>query len=124
MIALVFHAIPWLIAGLLLLAAIWEFFIWRERFGSWREGAAISLGAREQRGDVAPRLAYEFAIDGEKHEGLSSYMHDRLPPEGEDVTIYYDPGDPSASEWFNPSMHRFFMLSSAALGLFIIWLAL
>jgi hypothetical protein len=124
MIAAVFYVMPWIIAALLLASALWEYLVWRGRFATWRKARAKSLGERVQRGDVAPRLAYAYAIGGTSHEGLSTYMHDRLPGEGEEVSIYYDPSNPARSEWFNPSMHRFFMLASAALGLLIIWLAI
>ena len=123
MIAYFFAILPWLAAAVLLVCAAWEYLVWRERRANWREVMAISQGERLGRGDLAPRLAWEFELDGKRHQGLSAYMREKLPAKGERIRVYHDPANPDVSEWFDPAMHLYFMLGSAAIGLLIVWLA-
>ena len=124
MLSVLFTILPILLGLLLIAAAVWEFMTWRPRFSAWASGRAKSLGAAKHQGDVGPRLAYEYKIDGKSYEGLSSYMKDGLPEKGEDIDIYYDPRDPAKSEWYDGGMHNFFMYGVGLLGVFVIWLAL
>ena len=124
MISALITLIPVLLGVALVAAAVWEFLTWRTRFSSWSSGRATSLGAVKTRGDVGPHLAYEYNIDGTTYEGRSSYMKDEVPEKGTSVRIYYDPLDPNNSEWYDSSMHKFFMFGAGLIGLFVIWLAL
>lgn len=123
MLSTFFTAVPILLGVVLMLAAGWEFMTWKQRFTGWRGGVATSQGARKIKGDVGPRLAYEYIVDGVNHEGVSSYMRDSLPEKGRKISIYYDPANPSASDWYDAGMHNFFMFGVALLGAFLIWLA-
>ena len=124
MIKMVLDILPLLIAALLIASAIWEFMSWRLKFSNWSHGVGTSLGAVKNKGDVGPRLAYEYSIDGTAYEAQSGYMKDTLPAKGEDIKIYYDPKNPSDSEWYHGSLHRYLMFGSAAIGAFILWLSL
>ena len=124
MIAGLISFLPILVGLALIGAAVWEFMSWRTRFASWSSGSAKSLGAAKARGDVGPHLAYEYNVDGTSYEGRSSYMRDDLPEAGEGVTIYYDPSQPEKSEWYDSSMHQFFMFGVGLLGVLILWLAI
>ncbi len=124
MVKTVLDILPLLVAALLISAAIWEFMSWRSKFANWVHGVATSLGAVKNKGDVGPRLAYEYTIDGTEYTAQSSHMKDTLPAKGEDVTIYYDPKDPANSDWYHGSLHRYLMIGSAGIGAFILWLAL
>ena len=124
MIASIFTIIPVLLGVLLIGAALWEFMSWKTRFDDWKDGMAISLGAVKKRGDVGPHLAYEYKIDGTSYEGRSGYMKDSLPKKGDSLHIYYDPADPSHSEWYDAGMHRFFMFATGLVGAGLIWMAI
>ncbi len=123
MLSALFVLLPILFGLMLVISSIWEYMSWKERFTNWTGGMATSLGPVKEHGDVGPRLAYEYVVDGISYKGRSSYMKDRLPPTGEDIRIYYDPADPQESEWYDGGMHRFFMFGVGLIGLFIIWLA-
>ena len=116
--------LPILLGLLLLAAAIWEFMTWRTRFTDWSNGMGTSLGAAKDHGDVGPRLAYEYNIDGISYKGVSTYMKDALPEKGEGIHIYYDPANPANSEWYDGGMHRFFMFGVGAIGVLVLWLAI
>jgi hypothetical protein len=124
MIAGLFTILPLFLGIMLIAAAAWEFMTWRTRFSDWADGMATSLGAVKNQGDVGPRLAYEYVIDGTAYEGLSVYMNDSLPEKGEGIHIYYDPSNPGNSEWYDGGMHKFFMYGVGLIGVFIVWLAL
>ena len=115
--------LPVLFGLMLIAAAVWEFMTWKSKFSDWSYGGATSMGAIKKHGDVGPRLAYEFNVDGTTYEGISSYMKDILPPKGERIDIYYDPQNPSRSEWYSDGMHKFFMVFSALIGVLVLWLA-
>jgi len=124
MLPTIFTTIPILLAVALIGAAIWEFMSWRSKFSNWVHGVGTSLGAVKQKGDVGPRLAYQYTIDGTEYEALSGYMKNSLPAKGEAIRIYYDPKDPSRSEWYNGGMHRYLMLGSLGIAAFILWLSI
>jgi len=116
--------LPILFGLLLIASAVWEFMTWRTRFSDWSYGSAISLGAVKSHGDVGPRLAYEYNIDGTTYEGVSTYMKDALPEKGEGVHIYYDPSNPTSSEWYDGGLHNFLMIATGLIGVLVLWLAI
>lgn len=124
MITGLFTILPVLLGLMLIAAAAWEFMTWRTRFSQWTDGMATSLGAVKNHGDVGPRLAYEYNIDGATYEGLSSYMKDDLPKKGQGIHIYYDPSNPTRSEWYDDGLHKYLMFGVGLLGIFLMWLAL
>jgi hypothetical protein len=124
MLSTVFTAVPAILGVVMVVAAIWEYMTWNNRFDKWRLGVGTSQGAVKRRGDVGPRLAYEFTVDGVSHAGLSSHMRDVLPEKGRKVSVYYDPANPASSDWYDTGMHIFFVYGVAALGAFLIWMAL
>ena len=123
-ISTLFNTLPLLIGPLLIIAAIWEFVSWRLKYSSWSYAYATSLGAIKQTGDVGPRLAYQFDLDGQTYEGVSSYMMNDLPEKGERLDVYFDPSNPEKSDWHHGSLHNTFMIGSALIGAYILWLAL
>jgi hypothetical protein len=124
MIATVLTAIPAALGGLMILAAVWEYMTWNSRFDKWRRGVGTSLGAVKLRGDVGPRLAYEFVVDGVARTAYSSRMRDVLPEKGHKISVFYDPADPDTSDWYDVGMHLFFVYGVAALGVLLVWMAL
>ena len=124
MMAAFFSILPLLVAVALIGAALWEIMNWRSKFSNWAFGVAKSLGAVKKEGDVGPRLAYQYTIDGKQYEALSGYMKNKLPAKGEDIKIYYDPKDPAQSEWYNGTLHVYLIFGSLGIALFIFWLSM
>jgi hypothetical protein len=123
MVSLIF-AMPVILGAALIVAAIWEYMYWHVRFDKWRLGVGTSRGTVKRQGDVGPKLAYEFVVDGVTHTGLSSHMRDVLPEKGRRIAVYYDPADPARSDWYDTGMHLFFVYGVAAIGAMLLWMAL
>ncbi len=124
MLTLVFTILPLAFAAALLASVAWEYLSWKDRFANWSYGGARSLGAVKKHGDVGPRLAFEYNVDGTTYQGLSRYMKDTLPPKGERIDIYYDPQNPADAEWYSSGLHKSLMVGTALIALLIFWLAI